>query len=55
MFKCRKCGKRLERIIYFRHGMKRHYFVCSCGWTNKPKDLEENVVEAKVSEAKDEE
>lgn len=41
MFKCPVCGKRMERIIYTKWGRKFHYFVCACGWNNKPKDLPE--------------
>lgn len=39
MFKCPVCGKRMERINYTKKGRRFRYFVCECGWTNKPEDV----------------
>lgn len=39
MFKCPVCSKRMERITYTKWGRRFHYFVCECGWTNKPADV----------------
>lgn len=39
MFKCPVCGKRMERVIYTKWGRRFHYFICECGWTNKPENL----------------
>ena len=41
MFKCPRCGERMERVPYTRWGMRFQYFTCTCGWNNKPKDLPE--------------
>lgn len=43
MLKCHKCGK-ITRPRHYTKGMRiLHYFICECGWTNKPKDVPENT------------
>lgn len=43
MFKCPICGKSMNQIFYTKLGRRFRYLICECGWTNKPKDVPENV------------
>ena len=42
--KCPKCSARVVPTTYMMGHIKRHYYVCTCGWSNKPDKVDNRNV-----------